>query len=69
MILSKKTINSHIQLLALEQPPLKDLPKAPMKRLELLSKTRRFDDIKKAIEKVKGQLDLSAFSASTIDVM
>ena len=69
MILSKKVINNHLQLLALELPPLKDLPKAPMKRLELLSQTRRFDDIKKAIEKVKGQIDLSAFSASILVVM
>ena len=69
MILSKKAINSHIQLLALDLPPLRDLAKAPMKRLELLAKTRRFDDIKKAIETVKGQIDLSALSASIVGLM
>jgi hypothetical protein len=49
MILTKKALNNHIKLSALDLPPLKDSQDAPMQRLNLLAQTQRYSDIKNAV--------------------
>ena len=46
--LNNRTVNSHIHLYALALPPLANNPQAPLQRLNLLAKTRRFADIRAA---------------------
>ena len=50
MILSKKAINNHIKLFALNQAPLKDMPDAAKLKLTLLGSTRKFDAIEQAVK-------------------
>ena len=51
--INTKNINSHIYLYALTFEPLKSSPDAQIKRLNLLAKTRRFDELLNVSQEVK----------------
>lgn len=51
--LKAKSINPHLHIFALSLPPLSQQPDTPLQRLNLLARTRRFDDIQTAASLAK----------------
>lgn len=51
--LQTKSINPHLHIFALSLAPLSQQPETPLQRLNLLARTRRFDDIQAAAAEAK----------------
>lgn len=51
--LAEKSINPHILLHALSLPPINTLPETPLRRLNLLARTRQFDAIAATAQTIK----------------
>lgn len=51
--LAEKSINPHILLHALSLPPNNALPETPLRRLNLLARTRQFDAIGATAQAIK----------------
>lgn len=68
IILSKKSVNPHLKLFALSQPPLNSSPETPLQKLNLLASTRQFDAIEAATQQVKN-ISFPTLKASTFCLM